>query len=285
MPSTLTSFLTVPPASGKLWRRTAWVVNLAALALLSTELARLTWHLVIPANSPSPVSLQQGSADDSARLLLDAIPLFGLTAPRAEARAGSGNLINGLSLSGVVAAGRGSVALISVDGAPAEPFMIGQEISNDRHLHSAAEDHVLIRQGTATERLELSGRDGADAPATTAPVPAASPVSGGVEQIAPNRFILPRGLAEAQMRSPDFLRQAMMVPQPDGGFMVREITPGSLYEKLGLKAGDVIRSVNGNPVNNLEDAMQLYRRLGSAGQVTMDITRGGKVESLEYTIR
>jgi S1-C subfamily serine protease len=92
-------------------------------------------------------------------------------------------------------------------------------------------------------------------------------------------------MAEAQLRSPEFLRQAMMVPQADGGFLVREITPGSLYEKLGLKAGDVIRSVNGSPVNNLDDAMQLYKKLGTVGQVLIEINRGGKAETLEYTIR
>ena len=49
--------------------------------------------------------------------------------------------------------------------------------------------------------------------------------------------------------------------------------------------GDVIKTVNGNGVNNLEDAMQLYKRLGTVGQVMMEVSRGGKLETLEYTIR
>ena len=269
--------VSLKPSSDKALRRIALLVNTAALALLCFGLARMTWQMLSPSQSSAPAVKPSGALDDAGRGALRAAALFGHSTVKTQAAAP----MSGLVLSGVVAAGRNSLALISVEGAAAEPFFLGDEVAKGMTLHAAAADHVLIRRGAAIDRLELSGRDeNQSAVAATVTTP-----NSAVEQIAPNRFALSRGLAEAQLRSPEFLRQAMMVPQADGGFRVREITAGSLAEKLGLRSGDVIRSVNGSPVNNLEDAMQLYRRLGNAGQVQIEISRGGKVETLEYTIR
>jgi general secretion pathway protein C len=86
----------------------------------------------------------------------------------------------------------------------------------------------------------------------------------------------------AQMRTPEFLRQATVVPASDGGFLVRQIQPGSLYEKLGLRMGDVIKTINGQPVNTIEDAIQQYQQMENVTAVQMEINRGGKTEQLHY---
>jgi general secretion pathway protein C len=84
------------------------------------------------------------------------------------------------------------------------------------------------------------------------------------------------------MRTPDFLRQATMIPSKSGGFQVQQIQAGSLYEKLGLRAGDVIKVVNGQPVNSAEDAMRLYQQMSNIDAVQLEITRDGKSEHLYY---
>ena len=68
---------------------------------------------------------------------------------------------------------------------------------------------------------------------------------------------------------------------------VRQVQPGSMYEKLGVRTGDVIRGVNGQPVNNMEEVMKVYQQLGGmnrAGSVTLEVTRGGKTEVLQYNL-
>ena len=63
--------------------------------------------------------------------------------------------------------------------------------------------------------------------------------------------------------------------------------PGSVYEKLGVRTGDVIRSVNGQPINNMDEVMKLYQQLGGidrVGSVAIEVTRGGRTESLQYNI-
>jgi general secretion pathway protein C len=73
-----------------------------------------------------------------------------------------------------------------------------------------------------------------------------------------------------------------MIPSKSGGFQVQQIQAGSLYEKLGLRAGDVIKVVNGQPVNSAEDAMRLYQQMSNIDAVQLEITRDGKSENLYY---
>jgi len=86
----------------------------------------------------------------------------------------------------------------------------------------------------------------------------------------------------AQMRTPDFLRQATVVPVNGGGFQVRQIQAGSIYQKLGLHSGDVIKSINGQPVRTAEDAIRLYQQLPTLNSVQMEIVRNGSPQNLYY---
>jgi S1-C subfamily serine protease len=57
------------------------------------------------------------------------------------------------------------------------------------------------------------------------------------------------------------------------GVRVTAVSPGSRGEKLGLKNGDIIRKVNGKPV---EDAASLRRTLtDNKDPLVLDVERGG----------
>ena len=90
---------------------------------------------------------------------------------------------------------------------------------------------------------------------------------------------------------PDLLQQARAVPniipgsggQVDG-FRLVDIKPGSLYEKLGLQRGDIIKSVNGEEISSPAKAMELYQRLRSDSEISISIERGGNLETLTFNI-
>ena len=179
----------------------------------------------------------------------------------------------------------GSFALISADGAPEAPFSVGQEISTNVTLYSVYSDRVLIRRGAAVESLML--KDAAQSLAGGA-VGTPNPVANsriGIKRNSNNSFTISRDQLTQQMQNPEFLTQALMVPNAGGGFLVREIQPGSVYQKLGLRVGDVIKNVNGQPVNSVEDVMRLYAQFGSASNVQIDVRRAGRDESLVYNIQ
>lgn len=87
------------------------------------------------------------------------------------------------------------------------------------------------------------------------------------------------------------LMQARAVPNRDpntgeiNGFRILDMQQGSIYEELGLQRMDVIKGVNGEPVDSIQKAMEMYNTLKNGNQVKMQIERGGKVEVFTYEIK
>lgn len=88
------------------------------------------------------------------------------------------------------------------------------------------------------------------------------------------------------------LNQARMVPNivpgtggKVEGFRFVSISPGSVYEKLGFKPMDVIKSVNGDAVNSPTKAMELYNALKSESNIVMQVERDGRLENFRYNVK
>ena len=87
------------------------------------------------------------------------------------------------------------------------------------------------------------------------------------------------------------LMQARAVPNRDpntgeiNGFRVLDMQPGSIYEQLGLQRMDVIKGVNGEPVDSIQKAMEMYNTLKNGNQVKLQIERGGKTDNFSYDIK
>jgi general secretion pathway protein C len=87
----------------------------------------------------------------------------------------------------------------------------------------------------------------------------------------------------------DMLTQVRVRPyfsggKPDG-FMVSQIKRGSIFEKMGLKNGDVIRGVNGEALQSAEKMLDLYSTMKSGAEVTLNIKRRGKEEDVRYVFQ
>src|SRR5262249_25587262 len=69
------------------------------------------------------------------------------------------------------------------------------------------------------------------------------------------------------------------------GVQVDAVLDGSLFAKAGLRAGDLITSVEGRPLRSLDDVAALYARAGSLRIVTAQGVRGGKPLTLRAVIQ
>lgn len=90
---------------------------------------------------------------------------------------------------------------------------------------------------------------------------------------------------------PELLQQARAVPRMGPGgqiecFNLADISPGSIYERLGLKKNDCIKSVNGEKIDSPAKAMELYNALrSSANSINLGIERGGRDDNFQYNIQ
>ncbi|MBI3542315.1 MAG: PDZ domain-containing protein, partial [Deltaproteobacteria bacterium] len=86
----------------------------------------------------------------------------------------------------------------------------------------------------------------------------------------------------------EVLQQARAIPNfengmPDG-YKILQIVPGSIFEKLGIKNGDVITGLNGETVNDPGKALALLNDLPNANHVEITVKRGGQKKTMQYDI-
>jgi general secretion pathway protein C len=253
------------------------LATVTTLLLLCWTLAQGTWRVLQPA-SPA---VARGGADLTDLRGLGGAQLFGRAAPRsaaAETSVAPSNL--NMTLTGVAARSTGGCALVIVQGQPEAAFCSGEEISPGVRLDTVERDRIVIVRNGVREAVFMKEAEGAAAAGVVA-----APLPPIVQPMGTDRQLVDRRQLQQQLGRPEFLNQALIVPNPDGGFLVRQVQAGSLYEKLGLRPGDVIRNVNGQPLTSMDDVMRLYQQFGTAQRVLVDVQRQGRNETLYYDMR
>lgn len=69
------------------------------------------------------------------------------------------------------------------------------------------------------------------------------------------------------------------------GLSMSNIKPNSIFRRMGLRNGDVLKSVDGQEIQSVDDALKLYENLRSADSVAVQIQRRGTERTIEYNIR
>ncbi|HEY5683577.1 MAG TPA: type II secretion system protein N [Sulfuricaulis sp.] len=267
------------------------ILNGGMLLLLTASLAQWTWMFVKPSTPPLIVASTPAPTPANAFSLqsLLAAHLFGQASQELNIRHLDNLPISSLNLilAGIIASGTGGYALISVNGQSQEPFAVGQAVTESAILQAVYPDRVVINRNGVLESLLLEGSENSRPPSVAASANIGRVVTlpeGLVRETGPNQYTVARDKLVEQMRTPDFLRNATLIPSSGGGFLVREIQSGSLYQKLGLRVGDVIKSVNGQPINTAEDALKLYQQMANINAVNLEIMRDGNSVSLNYLL-
>ena len=84
--------------------------------------------------------------------------------------------------------------------------------------------------------------------------------------------------------------QARAVPNRDpatgeiNGFRILDMQENSIFGQLGLARMDVLRSVNGQPIDSIQKAMELYNEMKNGSKIELGIDRNGKNEVKTYDI-
>ena len=68
------------------------------------------------------------------------------------------------------------------------------------------------------------------------------------------------------------------------GFKMVEISPGSVYEKIGLQEQDVVLSINGHDLNDAVKAIQTLNALKTSSKIYMKVLRNNEVITITMDI-
>ena len=113
------------------------------------------------------------------------------------------------------------------------------------------------------------------------PSPAAKP------GVAPGTTVLSRNEIDERLQDMgSLLRQALVRPYfnagvPDG-FLISNIRPESLYQKMGLMNGDIIQEVNHRKIQTADDVMGLLNTIKSGSSLSVTVKRQGNLSTLNY---
>lgn len=111
-----------------------------------------------------------------------------------------------------------------------------------------------------------------------------------VEQVSDTEWILDKASILANSRNLNrFLMQARAVPCMNQGrtvgFRITRISLGSLYEKIGLRNGDVLLQVNMRNLDNPSKLFSLYQEMRNKRHISLLLSRNGQNQTFNYDIR
>lgn len=173
-------------------------------------------------------------------------------------------------------------------------YVTGADIEGLAKVESVERNKVYIRNNNtgALEYIEMNKGGNKVSFDASKPVTATKPVSNEVVNTGNNQFQIKKtDLLKYTNDLSSVLMQARAVPNTDpntgeiNGFRLIDMQPGSIYEQLGLQRMDVIKGVNGEPLDSVQKAMELYNTLKNGNQVKLQIDRGGKSETFTYDVK
>jgi len=264
------------------------LVSVALAALIAVELARIAASLLIgPVKTPQPTITRAAASRPHSSLNIQAVVsrhLFGVatadpsTQDPAHAPLSSANLV----LAGTIATQdpKHGIAIIS-DGGPSKVYSIGDNV-NGASLYSVYMDHVILDRGGTLETLVLprllSGDRG-----RVAAVRRTGPDPRTVAAVDNIRHMVQQdpGLLDQVMRT------VASYDAQGGKLRGFRAYPGrnrAIFNKLGLRPGDLVTAINGQPLDDPQHSQEVFNTIQSSDHVDVTIERGGQRQDISLNI-
>lgn len=288
-------------------RALLWGVVLAALLSLAVAAAPVAWHLAgWSAAMPAQPAVAGQAAAPPAPPDLDPVlalaPFGAVPAPDPEPAGPAAETALDLVLEGVLLQPdpAASMALIAHDGVTAG-YRPGDPVAGVATLEEVAATQVVLRVGEDLQTLSFpegqpEGEAAAPDPATLSgpdrlrQIVAAQTAGdgggdGGAAAAAPlsveDRIDLWRERIRANPA--EVLDAIGLIPTPEGYRIAEDHDSG--VGLAGLRAGDVVRSVNGQAVGDVEQDRQTFDDVAASGLARVEVVRGDRVLTLTFPLR
>lgn len=111
----------------------------------------------------------------------------------------------------------------------------------------------------------------------------------GIEKISDTKFSIQRSLVDKVLANQgSLMKSARVIPHDEDGRVVGVKLYGirrtSLLGRLGVRNGDMLRTINGFDMTSPDTALEAYSRLRSADKLTLAVKRQNKELTIEYNV-
>ena len=262
-------------------------VNVLLLVAVALNAAKLLWAVVPSSDAarwrPAPViaNTLSTTSTNSLNAILNA-HLFGTyrTNARTDVSTAPETRLD-LKLIGILAGSHASEsrALIAQQGAIEKSYAIGDDIVRGVTLQAIFPDRVILSRDGQMETLRLDPLSGAGAAAVM-------PVQGASYDANANI-----GLSQARqemLQDPNKASEYIRVQPNNAGGQLHgyRVYPGknaSVFTNTGLRAGDLVTSVNGITLDDTQKALQMLNDLSKSGSVSLTVDRGGQTQTINVS--
>jgi type II secretory pathway component PulC len=182
-----------------------------------------------------------------------------------------------------------------VERKSASLLAVGERACDFAEVMQIRPDVVVIRnlQADRLESMVLPNAAGAEAPSPASKDAPQDRVVVDSREPGVVTVDVPKASVEHYLVNlTDLLASAQAVPRvraaPGGrqiidGFELRQVRAGSVIEKVGLKDGDLLVEVNGEPLDGPPAVLRLFSQAQATGQARLTVLRGG--ERLTFVLR
>ncbi len=147
-----------------------------------------------------------------------------------------------------------------------------------------ADDSVVLDRGGEQYVLSRTVPPAGEDPGAEDPAPDAVRRAGDGEYVLDRRD-LRRRLANLDSVATEIRAIPNFEDGAPTGYRVFGIKSGSLYERLGLRNGDIVRRVNTVALTDPTRAFAILQELPRERRVTLEISRGAGARTLTYNVR
>ena len=269
--------------------RLAPVVLLFLILALCWKLASIFWWVVAPPQVMQPSQVSPGSQQQQ----IPNISGFSLFYEQG-ASASSTNDSVPMQLQGVVVSSpaRLSSAVIKV-GDIADRIVVGQMIGDSSYqLAEVYWDRVILKQSNgATKELTFTGLETLNQPmdsvigGNSSSMNTSSPTSvAPLSNSSSDQNVLGQAIQKMNEDREQYMKNMGVNAGSSQGYEVTDQTPSALKNKLGLRAGDRILSLNGQSVGQGQSDVQLLEQAKREGKIKIEIKRGDQVMTIQQSL-
>lgn len=270
------------------WKKTehlAPVVLFLLILALCWKLASIFWWVVAPPQVMQPEQVSLGSQ----QIQVPNISSFSLFEEVGSSATADDSIP--MVLQGVVVSypARFSSAVIKVKET-ADRYAVGDPIEGTSYqLSEVYWDHIVLSQnGNNSKELRFTGLDslyqpmpGQSTGQNTSP-PASNPVPSPQQNSSQNA--LGQAIEKMNENRDEYLKNMGVNASGGQGYEVTDQTPAALRNKLGLRSGDRILSLNGQSVGQGQSDVQLLEQAKRDGKVKIEIKRGDQVMTIQQSL-